>query len=402
MNGYFVNYLDFVVHIMDLVALSVLIWGIFAGKLWNSRRFWAGLVPLACFVILEMLLFGSAVNLYFSLRLSLFLSAALAVVCAVGMMENRDQKKIAKSVVIGLALAGIIQSIIIIAQVLTDRAIGLGFLGESAVSVGSYNASSVYLGVGTFLRGYGTFPHPNMAGFFLAGVIVVLAYVSNGAKKGVMTRIIAAALLCLVGLVLTWSRSAILLCIVSVGGLLILRNWSIIQRSLRLIVPIILVLVCGFGVWLINGTDSLAVAFRERFVAQSVSSDISVVERTQLVNRAKEMIFEYPLTGVGIGGFIPAMSENPIYTEQKTRLMQPVHNVPLLVLAEIGIIGVLVLLPYFVVLMYKTRPGIFAFALGILLAVGLMDHFLWSLPQGLAMGLSILTAVTLVRRPASG
>ena len=96
------------------------------------------------------------------------------------------------------------------------------------------------------------------------------------------------------------------------------------------------------------------------------------------------MIRDHPLTGVGVGSFTSQLAEQAQAGEQ----IEPVHNLPLLASAELGILGFILMIGLFIsiaqvigkvqspkaILMSATLVG-----LGI---TSLFDHNLWSLAPG--------------------
>ena len=106
------------------------------------------------------------------------------------------------------------------------------------------------------------------------------------------------------------------------------------------------------------------------------------------------MFLKNPLFGVGINSFLPSLPDFII--QQKTFFIQPVHNIYLLILSQIGIVG----FSFFVFLLFKTFRKILKiknYLIGILLIeiliLGFFDHYFLTLQQGqllfaLVLGLS--------------
>ena len=69
------------------------------------------------------------------------------------------------------------QAVLAIVQVFLGHDLGLNLLGEPNLSVSSVNVAKIELMNWTFLRGYGTFSHPNiLAGFLNIGILGTLLY----------------------------------------------------------------------------------------------------------------------------------------------------------------------------------------------------------------------------------
>ncbi len=150
------------------------------------------------------------------------------------------------------------------------------------------------------------------------------------------------------------------------------------------------VILCGgLILW---GNDSVSRAVRERLVTQSSGSDVSVTERKELASRAWDIIDEHQAMGTGAGTFVRELADYPVVTPRGLRVMQPVHSVPLLMLSEVGIIGCVLLGLAAGVMLWKETISVKGILIvGTIVLLGLMDHYLWSLPQG--MGISLVAAV---------
>jgi O-antigen ligase len=71
--------------------------------------------------------------------------------------------------------------------------------------------------------------------------------------------------------------------------------------------------------------------------AATLAETRSLNERGRLIGIALDLVAERPLTGIGAGNFALAMFE-----VETSMHPQPVHNVPLLLAAEVGALGALV------------------------------------------------------------
>jgi len=113
----------------------------------------------------------------------------------------------------------------------------------------------------------------------------------------------------------------------------------------------------------------------------------SLNERLVLAQNALALIKKRPLLGVGLGNFIPAQAEILPFVRQDVNLLQPVHNIYLLIASETGLIGLLVFITLAVKMFlggcntslhhraYAIRPYI------LILFLGLFDHYWLTLPQ---------------------
>ncbi|MEI6650072.1 MAG: O-antigen ligase family protein [Candidatus Moraniibacteriota bacterium] len=79
-----------------------------------------------------------------------------------------------KQIVLVLFVAAMIQSVIGIGQFLTQETFSSTLLGTSAYESWQSGTSVLKNDTGRFLRAYGTFPHPNLYGLFLAVVLLIV------------------------------------------------------------------------------------------------------------------------------------------------------------------------------------------------------------------------------------
>lgn len=384
-DGYFVNYLDFVVHIVDIVAVLLLGWLVVAERVWKSKKFVWAAVLLGVFVLVHNIVFRNYVVLYFSVRLLVYGLAGCGLVEWLRSCDDKLRMQTRFYATLTLLVVAVLQAVVGILQFGLNRTLGLRLIGESIVQVGGFASSSVYLPDGYHLRGYGTFPHPNVLGGFLVLSAIILLYAKSKYRwfnilKWISLGVISA------GILVTWSRTAWLCYLLVLVVWIISRSWI---AGMKWFIASVVVLVIGAGClagWIGFGRDSVSESLRERLINQSTSSDVSYVEREQLAERSVEMIKENGIFGVGMGGFIPEMAEDPVVSEKGVRLMQPVHNVFLLVLSEIGVVGAAFLVAAGAVIISGSRVNLMSVSIWLVFVlVSLFDHYLWSLPQGLGM-----------------
>ena len=236
----------------------------------------------------------------------------------------------------------------------------------------------------SFLRAYGTLPHPNILG----GLVLLLLLGAIGLFMRRESPNNVALLLLIPGvslLALTFSRSAWLALVVA--GMVLL--WKSKHFDRKRLITLLTAVALSFTFTLLP--------YRELVQARTInttshSEEFSFIGRAWLNGEAKEMIGQYPLTGVGIGSFIIELSRRA----GEGYVVEPAHNVLLLAGAELGIPGLLIVIGFFVVFacrFYKTeRPNaiLAGAALTGLGVISLFDHYLWTLAPGrLMLGLVI-------------
>ena len=236
----------------------------------------------------------------------------------------------------------------------------------------------------SFLRAYGTLPHPNILGGF--ALILLLGPIFFFMRRHQPNYL--ALLLVMVGvalLAITFSRSAWLALVVYCAVLL----WKAKHFDRKRLVILFAVIGLSLAITLF---PYLELVQARTVNTTSHAEEFSFIGRAWLNGEARKVIGEYPLTGVGIGSFIIELSRRA----GEGYVVEPAHNIPLMAGAELGIPGLLLVLGIAVSIAYRLfktqNPN--AVLVGATLAglafIGLFDHYLWTLAPGrLMLGLVI-------------
>jgi O-antigen ligase len=326
--------------------------------------------------------------------------------------------------------AGLLQSILAIAQFIKQGSIGIKFIEAGVYNPSSPGVANFILNGEKIMRSYGGFPHPNLlAGFLLLAIFFLYAMWLKGTQgdlKGFKGIIRGILLLVLVfGLFLTFSRTAI---VVFVVMSLIMMAIRIIRANIRMIRTQTIKL---FGLFIISCMISIVILFpylRARFF--TISLQEQALDLRFFYNRiALSMIKEKPILGIGIGNFVNYSQNYETYLRAATKfsesagdtrrmqeenkgvpewVYQPVHNIYLLIASEIGILGLLVFLGFIGIILLRgiqgefkgiqgefkgiqggfkgvqgdARGNIFLFLVICYLLLALFDHYFWTLQSG--------------------
>lgn len=211
------------------------------------------------------------------------------------------------------------------AQFVLQSSIGLGKLGEPVMNPQVPGIAKIDWQNAKFIRPYGTFPHTNV----LAGAIVFALFAAMNVFQKSLRSIMLFTLFFGTALILTFSRSAWL-------GFLIALILSFVFTRVkhRLVI---------FGSIFLVIAGVLFTQIQGPVVNRILGSDgQSSVERELYMNISKNMFLEHPF-GVGLGNFTLQMTN---FTQQKLApwVIQPVHNVYMLIANELGILGLLLIL----------------------------------------------------------
>jgi O-antigen ligase len=365
-DGIYTNYLVPTLSILDIGFILVILSTLFTYDFKKAKRvfsgYWKYLVVFLVFLLIEILLKKNLLVFVNSMRLFAFL---LTVILLVDHLKRQKGSNIFKYIVFVSLFNVLLQGVIGILQFMHGSSLGLGFLGESQVIDGMQGSSFVTLNNEVFLRAYGTFPHPNILGGYLVLNLLLGIFISFKSKGLLRSVSILLSSVSFLFVFFTFSRIAIFLSVLII--LVTFVSHLLKKHRIYSFVPILIV---------------------ERFGNLLTSDDTSLRDRINLAKSSFQVIKNNLIMGTGLGNFTSAMKDIPT-TVSGVLLIQPVHNVLLLMISEMGILGTLIYLSIWVKLIIKNigKMNIFKWLIVIvLLVMGSFDHYLFSLPQGLCIG----------------
>jgi hypothetical protein len=305
-------------------------------------------------------------------------------------MAIRLHKPGARLPLAGIAFSGLIQAFLAIEQFLQQRIVASTVLGVAGQQAGQLGTSVIETFDERWLRAYGTFPHPNALGFFLAIAIlstIGLAFITPRKEYRGLTLFLP---FLAAGMFFTLSRSAIMsqLSGLSLFMLSFFGDKPARHNALRIVGAVSVVVIT---------IASLALIFRDPVTARITGNGrLETQSNAERISSAKDAFVIYaannPIIGVGPGQMPYALAKaNP---ERQPWQQQNAHVVPLLVLVETGIAGAVLYMVFafmvlFAAFKHKTklddstsvRSAIIGLWFTCLFAM-LLDHFLWSLWSG--------------------
>ncbi|MDZ4221416.1 MAG: O-antigen ligase family protein, partial [Patescibacteria group bacterium] len=282
-----------------------------------------------------------------------------------------------------IILSGSIQAILAFVQFRWQWLPASTLLGTAFQHASMLGASVVETDMGRWLRGYGSFPHPNILGGWLAlGLLLAIKEAGRRGRSSAARALayIPIALLS-IGLAITFSRGAWLA--FDIGLVLLVIK----QRRESVLSLAVIILFIGTLVF------SYPEPFSERIFGSGRLEEKSIQERSGGASEAWHIIKQHPLVGIGIGNYGLAVHRD-IDDTKPAYYYQPVHNVPLLILAELGAIGLILVVVFLLSLRALVLKGeailssrnslmsgaVFLLPLAIL---SFFDHYLWSLYSGM-------------------
>lgn len=397
-------------YLTDPLLVGVFILAVINTKLKGLRFKKSDFLLILFFLVTLISLFGS-VNLGNSVyRLVKLLEFVLLCIYIMYRKEFLGLNNVLKI----LVFSGIFQSILAIAQFYKQSSLGLRFIEAGKYLPGEPGVATFVSNGEKIMRPYGSFPHPNvLAGFLLLAIFCFycLWLSGNFKNKKIQVLYVICYMLHVFALFLTFSREVILPFIFVSFVFFLIRFFqlrTLYHTEERLAAgKKLMILASFFVIFSVFSAVFVLPYFKTRFMEISVNEE--AIDLRFFYNKmAVSMIKEKPILGIGMGNFAdysrnyPAFlrAANKIYNsggltgqEIPEWLYQPVHNIYLLVASEIGIFGALVFVIYLLIRIFKATkpikpkevsdvvgPMIFLF-LGFL-ALGLSDHFFWTLQSG--------------------
>ena len=378
-SGFFNPYLSHFVYVSDVFLFVSLLFFAFSLLIKEFSIDWKFDFRNKLNLALLIFVFTYFVSIFFSTDKlnSLFYAFRMVeflVVYFLVMNKFVDKKNIliVFSTVMGLvAFVGILQYFF-------QESLGLRFFGEPIISSKELGVAKVDLSSDKVLRSYGTFPHPNIFAAYLLTAIFSLFYLWKAvtSKRHLFGILI---LVCFFALILTFSRVALFGFILSCIYLI---------ASLKLKIKMRYVASFVLGILFLLFSSGISKVFYERFLF----NDEAIHERVVYLQTSKKMFLDNPF-GVGAGNFTREMQK---YDSEKLSPweFQPVHNVFLLILNEIGVFGFSAFVFLVGSVFFIKKKRVFS-ALGIaFIVIAITDHFFVSLYQGQALFFLYLSLVS--------
>ncbi|MBU4452688.1 hypothetical protein KKH24_00310 [Patescibacteria group bacterium] len=261
------------------------------------------------------------------------------------------------------------------------------------------------------LRAYGSFSHPNIFGGYLAvGLLSFLLFPTSLSREhgpiswSYFLRPLFILIL-IISLIITYSQSAWLAVVVAfICGLsmwLFVSNsssndskrkihlsrffgqWSGSERTLKWLAGFFVVIVMLGS---ILGVQALSLAG----IGQT-----SIAQRAEQYQQWPQVAVGSWVLGSGLGNYTYALEG--VYSGRWWWEYQPVHNVLLLVIGEIGIAGLVILISWFFAIdkfnfsRFPKRSAVVAMSIGCaLLIIAGLDHYLWTQWSGLVLTVYVM------------
>ncbi len=363
-----------------LVLIAVMLW--LAAQVSNEKFFQQKFTPTIKFLFVFCCLLSLSAFWSADWRTSTYIAIHFWLIFGL-ILSMRDWHTSWNTAILGLCAALSIQALTGIVGFISQSTLFLGPLNlhwPGPIDIATRAASIVKLPDGqAFLRAYGTLPHPNILGGFglvcLTGPIALFLRKEKPNPFALILLAFGSSLLAL-----TFSRSAWIA--VTLFLFILIYNSKSFHPKKAAIIFFTAITVFGLTLF------PLRELFLNRVNAPATTTEeFSLVGRAWLTEQAFTVIKEHPLLGVGSGSFIIQLAERA----GEFNFVEPVHNIPLLITAELGIFGlILILILIFSIgKNFLTTKNPNAIIIGALLmglgAISLFDHYLWTLAPGRLM-----------------
>lgn len=373
-SGVRVDYLAPALYLTDIIVLvlAVLNWRIFLGTVKN--RF---LLPLLFLLLIHSTVFAQSPSLAYYRLLK------IVEVFFVFFLIHRLKPN--QHLVLWSFLSGLTLQVILSVWQFAIKSSVQGFFyffGERAITLSTPDIAKASLQGVEILRPYGTFSHPNsLAGFYLLIYTYVLTLQTkyNWLKK---TILFGASIL----IFMSFSKVAIAL-FVLVNFIYVIQkeffNPVVIMRSHRRRSNLMMRLLRtarNDTCWLCIVSQILVLSVLAFIFTSAQTDPLSLDKRILFMNQTFSTIKENLFAGVGLGHHVIALSKLPVKYFIST--FQPVHNIFLYVLSEIGIVlfGILLIFGTKQILRRFSTVS-FGLCFLVVFLTGFVDHYWITLQQ---------------------
>ncbi len=298
-----------------------------------------------------------------------------------------------------IVAGAVFQSVIAIAQFITQGSLGLKYLGESPLASALSGIAAFFVDGVKIMRAYGTTPHSNVLALYLFVVIIVF-YDSLIYHKKWWWYIFYSVILW--AFFLTFSRVIVGLWVL--GFILTVCAFKLssgrrpseagetdgtgfmglglkaqavshnAQKIFWTTIAVAVLFVAVYWPYVVNRTV--------------ISTNDEAIQLRILYNH-ESLAGGQSTFGLGMGNFVPWLMTQNLHLNRE--VYQPVHNIYLLIYAEVGIAGIALFILFLAFLLYDfyNRLGfkkLYHFSFGLIiisvLVFGLFDHYLWTIQSG--------------------
>jgi len=265
-----------------------------------------------------------------------------------------------------------------LAQFAAGHTFGLWFLGEPIADAATPGVAKIIIDGSRVLRPLGTFAHANMFGGFTVVGLIAASFATTSSRWSSQLVYKLSIGILVIAVVASFSRSA----------------WLAAAAGL-----ICIFIFAGRRRWLFSGAVLPALLLCLFFWLPVIAGRLVVTEQTQqlavrdsLLQESLAAVSSNAVAGVGLRNFVTYVeSRHPNWYPFE---LQPVHNVPALLLSEVGLVG-FVLAVGLAAWVSRRHTLVLIGSVTVLAPLLLLDHYLVTTPQGIGI---LILFVLLIRQ----
>lgn len=337
--GIKIDYLSPTLYLVDILLVLLLLLNTKRIRIYIKNNLKITIIFLL-FVLLNTLLSVSPLNtMFWWIRSILYLLTFIVL-----RLRNLRWEQIQHPLFCSTVLIVLLE----IVQLVNQSSLGgiFYYLGERSFGSSTPGIGRLNLLGQEVLRPISTFSHANS----LSGYLLIVFYLFSKKTSQPWQKIVP-----FVGILLTFSKTAIFCLAIIVFN---------VRPEITIFSSIILTII-------------------QPIIHNINSNSQSLSDRLFFFDYQNKIMFRNIFTGVGLGGYIPSLGDQLPGSYITPAKLQPIHNLPYLMLTEIGIIGAAVML--FTILKKKvwqfiTNPLVIGL-IAVVLFTGVFDHYTWTLPQ---------------------
>lgn len=395
-NGGYWEYGTISIYGTDIILFLFLIISALTLKTENINRqpknIWYG---LACVVMV------SFIGLFWSPDFYLAFYKYILLLAGIGLFYFVSLNIVKRDWLINSFLFGLVGSAILaIWQFFSQSSFSNKWLGLAYQSADRLGAAVIETGDGgRWLRAYGSFDHPNILGAIMAVGIIIMVWkigetqtTTNKNKYILYWAKLFFLIILATACFISFSKTAFIGLFIGLL-ILILFTWREhnTDKSKRIIISSIFLLVVFVTLTIINRDFIFSRMSGGRLEEKSQN------ERITGYGEAYKLAKLNYGRGTGIGNYGIALARNVKQGEQ-SYYYQPAHNVFVMVISELGVVGYIAWLGFLVLLfvyIWRQRYALGLAIVSMMLVMFLFDHWWWSLHIGnilmwFLLGLSVL------------
>ncbi|MBP6859573.1 MAG: O-antigen ligase family protein [Candidatus Magasanikbacteria bacterium] len=358
-----------------IIVLIFFVCNFLKKEVWSAVLKKRNSFSLSFLLFVAGLIIATSLSINFNLSYYYIFHILEAIVLSVVLIKEGDNRMCT----FALWLGAVVQGVLAVSQFLTQHVPANKWLGMAAQESYNLGPSVIEFGDERWLRAYGSFGSPNSLGIYMAVLFVlgIILYLYAQSAQGKIL-ISVGQVVVLSGLLLSFSRSAWLAALAGIFSLVVILFFKH-RDSLRDIVKQLAFSLAVIIFWVLIFYP----VFSARFNVHNRLESTSVAERKDQYEGSISFIKANPIIGVGPGAYTVALHEK--FPHRASWQYQPIHNIYLLAIVEMGLLGFLcILLFVFTILKIAVKNNLLYLpVLVVLCMAGLFDHWLASLFTGI-------------------